>query len=46
MEELNNNIDDMNRINDRKISVNASEIIKKFKALKDRQLFCKEMSKI
>lgn len=45
MEVINDNIDDVNRINDGKISVNASEIIKKFRALKDRQLFCKEMSK-
>lgn len=29
----------------RKITVKASEIIKKFKAYKDRELFCKELSK-
>ena len=28
-----------------KISVNAGEIIRKFKSLKDRQMFCKEMNK-
>ena len=31
------------RIN--KIAINASEIVKKFRSLKDRQLFCLEMSK-
>ena len=31
------------RIN--KIAIKASEIVKKFRALKDRQLFCLEMSK-
>ena len=30
----------------KKIAVNAAEITKKFKSIKDRQLFCKEMSKI
>lgn len=40
-------VEDHNNINipTRKISVNAAEIIKKFKSIKDRQMFCREMSK-
>ena len=34
-----------NNIPTRKISINAAEIIKKFKSIKDRQMFCREMSK-
>ena len=42
MEQANeNNIELPNQ----KTFINASEIVKKFRAIKDRQLFCREMSK-
>ena len=41
MEQVKNNIELPNQ----KTSINASEIVKKFRAIKDRQLFCREMSK-
>ena len=34
-----------NQIVERKVKVRASEIIKRFKSIKDRQAFCKENSK-
>lgn len=46
MEEKEQQNENNNELEGRKISINASEIIKKFKAAKDRQLFCREMSKI
>ena len=42
MEEINEKINDPGS---RKISINTSEIIKKFMSLKDREMFCMEMSK-
>ena len=32
-------------LKNKKALINASEIVKKFRAIKDRQLFCREMSK-
>ena len=45
MEQPNNNVINIipNRIG--KVTVSASEIIKKFRTLKDRESFCKESSK-
>lgn len=45
MEEINEQINDINDPGSRKIPINASEIIKKFRSLKDREMFCMEMSK-
>ena len=45
MEELNERHDNINAPGARKIPVNASDIIKKFRSLKDREMFCMEMSK-
>lgn len=46
MEEIENQDENNIRERSKKIAVNASEIIKKFRSAKDRQLFCREMSKI
>lgn len=46
MEEAEGGINNNDIIQTRKISVNAGEIIKKFKSFKDRQMFCRELSKI
>ena len=46
MEEAEGEINNNDIIQTRKISVNASEIIIKFKSFKDRQMFCRELSKI
>ena len=43
--ENSNNIIRINPHQNRKIVIPASEIIKKFRTLKDRQSFCKENSK-
>ena len=45
MEELENRNNNIIEEPIRKITVKASEIIKKFRAYKERQLFCKELSK-
>ena len=44
MEEAEKGINNDVNMPARKISVNAGEIIKKFKSFKDRQMFCREMS--
>ena len=46
MEEFDNMNNNAINIEQRKVTVKASEIISKFKSIKDRQSFCKEMSKI
>ena len=45
MEELDNENPNPNQIGPIKISVKAAEITSKFKSIKDRQGFCREMSK-
>ena len=46
MEDLDNENPNPNQIRPIKISVRAAEITSKFKSIKDRQGFCREMSKI
>ena len=46
MEEAGGEINNNDIIQTRKILVNTSEIIKKFKSFKARQMFCRELSKI
>ena len=46
MEEIGLNNNNNAQLQHRKVSVKASEIINKFKSIRDRQSFCKEMSKI
>ena len=46
MEDLDNKNPNPNQIEPIKISVSAAEITSKFKSIKDRQGFCREMSKI
>ena len=46
MEEAEGGINNNDAMQPRKISVNAGEIVKKFKSFKDRQMFCRELSKI
>ena len=46
MEEFDNMNNNAINIEQRKVTVKASEIISKFKSIKDRQSLCKEMSKI
>ena len=46
MEEIELNNNNIAQLQHRKVSVKASEIINKFKSIRDRQSFCKEMSKI
>ena len=46
MEDLDNENPNPNQIEPIKISVKAAEITSKFKSIKDRQGFCREMSKI
>ena len=44
MEEIEGDNDDIPQLPQRKVSVKATEIISKFKSIKDRQGFCREMS--
>ncbi len=44
MEEIEQANENNIELQNRKTSINASEIIKKFRTIKDRQLFCREMS--
>ena len=46
MEEAEEQVDNNINVQARKISIEAGEITRKFKSFKDRQMFCKEMSKI
>ena len=46
MEEFDNMDNNAINIEQRKVTVKAFEIISKFKSIKDRQSFCKEMSEI
>ena len=44
MEEIEQGNENNIELQNRKTSINASEIVKKFRTIKDRQLFCREMS--
>lgn len=44
MEEIEQANENNIELQNRKTSINASEIVKKFRTIKDRQLFCREMS--